>query len=101
MEHVNAISKVRFGSAKPQRVQLSRNGSLQSELICMEPGQQVKTSSSECTYYIIKGSASLTAGDETAKLAAGQLVSIGPDERHILAADGDDRLICISVSLTP
>ncbi len=101
MECVNAISKVRFGSSKPQRVQLAGSNALQSELICMEPGQQVKVSSTECTYYIIKGTASLTTAEKTAELAAGQFVSVGPDEKHTLAAHGDDRLICISVSLAP
>ncbi len=101
MECVNAISKVRFGSAKPQRVQLAKNNELQSELICMEPGQQLKVSSTECAYYIIKGTASLTTADKTADLSAGQFVSVGHDERHTLTANGDDRLICISVSIAP
>ncbi|MCK4600982.1 MAG: cupin domain-containing protein [Phycisphaerae bacterium] len=97
MKSVNAISKVRFGSAKPQRVQLYKGQTLQAELICMEPDQQIKVASGEWTYYVVKGTASFGTDGEATELSAGQFAAVGPDESHSLSAAGEQRLICLAI----
>ncbi len=95
MDVVNAIAKVRFGSVRPQRVQLSKGEAFQAELLCMEPGQQVSVASGQWLYYVITGSAELAAGGRTTELPPGQFAASAPDEEHTLSAAGDRRLVCL------
>ncbi len=96
MEIVNVIAKVRFGSAKPQRIGLCHTGSMTAELICMESGQKLKVDSGQWSYYVVTGSAAIIAGGATHTLPAGQLALTNPDEPHTLASAGENRLICLA-----
>lgn len=96
MEIVNAISKVRFTSAKPQRSQLHKQRGLQVELLCMEPGQKVQARRGQWTYYVITGEATIT-GKDTSALPTGQLAAGAPDEKHTIANTGEQRLVCLAI----
>ena len=98
MNVVNAIAKVRFATARPQRVSLEKTPELCTELVCMEAGQSLKVSAGECVYYVVTGSGELTCGGTTEELSPGCAASIGPKEPHTLVASGEGRLICIAVS---
>jgi len=101
METVNAIAKVRFASARAQRVHLARNDTCLVEMLCMEPGQDVRLADGPWTYYVIKGTAKLAAGQASAELAAGQAAATGPAEAHTLANVGEGRLICLAIGASP
>jgi len=98
MDFINAIAKVRFGSAKPQRIHLARADRLRAEMLCMEPGQQVRVQSGQWLYYVITGTAALTAGGQSTELPAGQFAASTLDEEHVVATSGDRRLVCLVVS---
>jgi mannose-6-phosphate isomerase-like protein (cupin superfamily) len=97
MNVVNAVSKVRFASARPQRVQLSRSGAFSVEMLCMEAGQKVVMDSGSRVYYVVMGTATLTAGGESASLATGHLAATDADEPHTLANGGEGRLVCLAL----
>lgn len=95
MDVVNAISKVRFGSAKPQRIQLAKAGEFLAQMLCMEPQQQFTVRKGEWTYYVVTGSAEVTADGQTTPVATGQLAASAPGEVHTVSATGDHRMVCI------
>ena len=97
MEFVNAISKVRFGSAKPQHVQLHHAGLLRVDLLCMEPGQSLAVEAGQWTYYVVTGKAAMTVGAEMIELPAGQFAAGAAGEAHTIASAGEQRLVCLVV----
>jgi len=96
MNVVNAISKARFGSAKPQRIQLHKGSELLSELLCLEAGQKF-SASGERTYYVLTGNASLTGESGSAELPTGQLVAFGEQEAHSITNAGEGRLMLLAI----
>ena len=98
MNVLNAISKVRFASARPQRVQLGASGDLSADLLCFEPGQALAVSSGRRTYYLITGS--LTVRDAAGAgqpLPAGGLAVPDAEEAHNLLNEGETRAVCLCV----
>jgi mannose-6-phosphate isomerase-like protein (cupin superfamily) len=100
METVNAIAKVRFSSAKPQCIQLHKGGPFHTELICMEPGQELKLQGGDRAYYVITGTAVLKSGGKSAEVPTGQLATAGPNEPHAIATSGERRLVCLAIGRT-
>ena len=100
MDLVNAIAKVRFSSAKPQRVQLHKGQTLLAELLCMEAGQDLKVSRGEWAYYVVMGSATLTANGKSSEVPTGQFAALGPAEPHVLSNKTERRLICLALTQT-
>ncbi len=98
MNLVNAIAKVRFSTARPQRVKIHKGWNLRAELLCMEPGQDEKVSSGEWSYYVITGMASVAYGSQRAKLISGQFFAFAPSEAHTITATGEKRLVCLATS---
>lgn len=96
MDFVDAIAKVRFASARAQRVGLCRGGPLTVDLLCMEPGQDMNVSSGRWLYYVIKGQAKVV-GDGEAVVSAGQMAATGPEEAHNIANVAEQRLVCIAI----
>lgn len=97
MDIVNAIARVRFSSARPQRVQLHRAGPVRVELICMEPGQQLSVPAGPRTYYVITGPATVQAGGgEPQAVGPGQMALLGAEESHVIANAGEQRLVCLA-----
>ena len=97
MNLVNAIAKVRFSSAKPQSVQLHNSEALLAELVCMEPGQQLKVATGEWTYYVVTGTAAFIANGDSSVVPAGQFASFAPGESHVVANETEQRLVCLAV----
>lgn len=101
MDFVNAIAKVRFGTAKPQHVQLHKGEGLLVELLCMESGQDLTVTSGEWVYYVVTGKAALTCNGETTEVPAGQLAAGIPGEVHTVANAGEGRLVVIATGRIP
>ena len=113
MDLINAIAKVRFSSAKPQRVQLHKSKALLVELLCMEPGQQLSMDAGEWTYYVVTGTASVTHEGETSDVPTGHFAAIAPVEStgakgdssrletSVLANATERRLVCLVVTAAP
>ncbi len=98
MNLVNAIAKVRFSSSKPQQVLLHKADSVLIELICMEGGQELRGGQVEEAYYVVTGTATITADGKTSELPANQLAGFSADEPHVLANSGERRLICLMIT---
>ena len=96
METVNAIAKVRFGSARPQRIQLHKGAELVMELLCLEAGQKIAVNSGCWAYYVVTGKASVSDGRQSGELATGQLVAMDPPQRHTIANAGEGRLVVLA-----
>jgi quercetin dioxygenase-like cupin family protein len=96
MDLVNAIAKVRFASASPQRVSLHKGQSLNIDMLCMENGQEIRVHGGEWAYYVVAGVATVSAGGLSVKVPMGQLSATAPDEPHMLANADEDRLVCLA-----
>ena len=99
MDVINAIAKVRFSSARSQRVQLTHGEPLAAELLCLEPGQKRKIDSGAWCYYIVTGTATVLADGEEIHLPTGQFTSTEKDQTHQIANDAENRLVCLAVGI--
>jgi uncharacterized RmlC-like cupin family protein len=98
MNIVNAISKVRFASAKPQVVHLHKGRFILADLLCMEPGQKLDVPAAERLYYVVAGTAKVAGkGAGTTTVPAGQLAATGGDEPHHVANASPQRLVCVVI----
>ena len=97
MEVINAIAKARFASSQAQRVRLHKGPLLQSELVCMEPGQELDVASGKWVYYVVKGRARARTAEGEADLAAGSVADFPPGQKHTITNTGEQRLICFAV----
>ena len=98
MDKVNAVSKARFASVKPQNIGLHHGQVLRASLLCMEPAQQAQIKSDgERLYYVVTGTARVQAGDESVDLAAGEMVAFAPHRPHTLTSADDRRLVCLVI----
>jgi len=99
MNTVNAIAKVRFSTAKPQRVQLHKGKGLAAEMLCMEAGQTSSMPAGEWIYYVVMGTAEITVGGRTTQVPTGQFAACAPDEAHTIANPGEGRVVCLAIAL--
>ncbi len=97
MDIINAISKARFSSAKAQCVQLSRDGQLTSQLVCMEPGQAFNVNGGQWSYYVVTGEVEVSAGGESTRLPTSQLATSAPGEAHKLTTPGERRAVVLAI----
>jgi len=97
MELVNAIAKARFASARGQRVVLHKDESLQIDLLCLEPEQELSVARGQWTYYVVKGTAGIGADETEGNLTAGQMAVSARNEKHTVRNIGQQRLVCIAV----
>lgn len=97
MDIVNAIAKVRFSSAKLHRAQLHRGDGVVIELLCLEPRQKLRAQTGQWAYYVITGTATVTAGEAESAVPTGQLAAGAPNEKHTLANAGEQRLVCLAI----
>lgn len=97
MHVVNAIAKVRFGSAKPQRVQLRKDARAPIELLCLEPGQSLRVAGGRWAYYVVTGAARVESGSAAADVPSGHLAIPPEGEKHTLSSAGEQRLICLAI----
>jgi len=97
MDIINAIAKVRFNSARPQRVQLAKCDGTDCDLLCLEPGQEL-SAKGPSAYYIITGSGQVKLKSESRDLAMGHFLHCADGESHTLINSSEQRLICLSIS---
>jgi len=97
MDVINAIAKVRFSSARPQRVQLSKCPKYTCELICLEPGQEF-SAAGRCGYYVILGNGSIKGSKGSLPLSPGKFVACDEDEAHTIINSSEQRLVCLVIS---
>lgn len=97
MNVLNAISKVRFSSARPQRVQLAKCPVFVCDLLCLEPQQEI-SGAGRCTYYVIAGTGEVRSGRECSALTLGNFVCLGDEETHLLRNCSDQRLIALAIA---
>ena len=97
MDVINAIARVRFSSARAQRVQLYHGGGSACDLLCLEPEQDF-SSTGQCSYYFIAGSGILKAGSSKKKVDMGNFAVCEKDEAHTLVNSSEQRLICLVIS---
>ncbi len=97
MDVLNAIAKVRFNSARPQRVQLYRRREFLCELLCLEPRQEL-SASGRCAYYLIAGSGEVRSGRNRQSVDLGNFLTFEEGESHTLVNSSEQRLICMAIS---
>ena len=97
METVHAISKIRFATARPQVVHLTRGSQYLVDMLCMEAGQKTKVTSGPWTYYVVMGTAELSSTHGAEALSSGQMATTAPDEVHTIANPGEGRLVCLVI----
>ena len=97
MEILNAISKVRFNSARPKRVQLHKSENFTCGLLCLEPGQELP-GNGPCAYYVIAGNGTLKASGKAQELSMGSMAPCEAGEKHAIANTSEQRLICLAIS---
>ena len=98
MHTVNAISKVRFSSARPQRVHLLDLPGGAADLLCLEAAQELSVRGPRTALYIVTGSARITDGKSTQELTAGHLFL--PQGDCTLANPAEQRLVCLRFQTT-
>ncbi len=97
MDILNAITKVRFNSARPQRVQLLKCDEYVCELLCLEPGQEL-TASGRSAYYLIAGHGEIRSGKDVQATELGHFINCEEGESHTIVNSSEQRLICLAVS---
>ena len=81
----------------PQRVLLTKSKGFVVELICMEPGQELKSVKGPCAYYVVTGTATLTAGGKEHGVPTGQMGIAEADEAHAISNGQERRLVCLAI----
>ena len=97
MDVINAIGKVRFNSARPQRVQLSKCPAYTCDLLCLEPGQEL-TAAGRCAYYIVAGNGQIKSRQGPQPIAMGKFIACDDNESHTIVNSSEQRLICLAVT---
>lgn len=92
MTPINAIAKVRFSSAKAQRVHLVESHPLSADLLCLESRQEIAVQS-PAILYAITGGAAVADVHGKQELSAGQLVALEADAA--VSNPHEQRLVCL------
>ena len=94
MTPINAVAKVRFSSAKPQRVHLVQDAPVTADLLCLEAQQELAIAAGMGILYVVTGTATLIGPSLRTALGPGQLVA--PAEDCTLANISEQRLVCLA-----
>ena len=93
MTPINAIAKVRFSSARAQRVHLADADNTRVELLCLEGGQEVTLGAPPAVLYVLGGTGTVLQDNERTTLATGHLL---PVKTHVTLTNlKEQRLICL------
>ena len=95
MTPINAIGKVRFSSAKGQRVHLVDAEGVAADLLCLEQGQELSPGKGPAVVYVIAGTAAVICQGKQTRLPTGHIVCT--DENCKLTNIGEQRAICLAV----
>ena len=93
MTPINAIAKVRFSSARAQRVHLADAEDARAELLCLEGGQEMSLEGPSAMLYVISGTGTVLKGAARTALATGHLLRL--DAAVTLTNLKEQRLICL------
>ena len=98
MEILNAVSKVRFNSVRPQKVQLHKADKVACDLLCLEPKQEFP-GSGKVAYYVVAGMGEMRSGRQVHALSLGTFAATGDEESHTITNSSEQRLICLVIQL--
>ncbi len=99
MTHVGVTDMIEFADKRRVRKKLVSESMLEAELVCYEPGQGTREhfhKTQEEIYYIVEGRGSITIGDETTEVSAGDMVFSPADVPHSIAT-GEERMVMFFV----
>ena len=99
VQSFNLTDMIEFADKRRVRKPILSENLLEAELVCYEPGQGTRThfhTDQEEIYYIIEGSGSITIGDETTDVTAGDFVYSPADTPHSIAT-GEERMVMFFV----
>jgi quercetin dioxygenase-like cupin family protein len=99
MFNVSVTDMIEFSDTRRVRKKLITEALLEAELVCYEPGQDTRQhfhKTQEEIYYIVEGSGSITIGDETTLVKAGDMVFSPADVPHSIAT-ADERMVMFFV----
>ena len=99
MHKVSLTEMIEFADRRRVRKPILSEDLLEAELVCYEPGQGTRQHfhrDQEEIYYIIEGCGSITIGDETTEVKAGDLVFSPADTPHAIDV-GDERMVMFFV----
>lgn len=88
----------RFQSEKMSKVNLFETERFFCDLYCLRPGQSQKVHShaaNDKIYYILRGEAKVTVGDESRALVAGEIVLAPAGEPHGVLNDSGSDAVCL------
>jgi hypothetical protein len=98
MEILNAVSKVRFNSVRPQKVRLHKADKVVCDLLCLEPKQEFP-GSGNVAYYVVAGTGQLRSGKQSHALNLGTFAATANEESHTITNSSEQRLICLVIQL--
>lgn len=99
MQAVSVPDLIEFRDKRLIRKKLVAESLLEAELVCYEAGQTTREhfhKYQEEVYYIVEGSGSVTIGDDTSSISAGDLLFIPADTPHSIGAGGE-RMVLLFV----
>lgn len=99
MQTVSVTDMIEFADKRRVRKKLLSEPMLESELVCYAPGQGTQEhfhKLQEEIYYIIEGSGSITIGDETTRVKAGDMIFSPADTPHSIST-GSERMVMIFI----
>jgi len=94
MMPINVSGKVRFSSARPQRVHLIDCTTSSIDLLCMESQQQMQVPATPVVLYVIIGMATITDGDQQVDLEVGHVYA--PEPGGNIMNNAEQRLVCLA-----
>ena len=97
MEILNAVSKVRFNSVRPQKVRLHKADKVACDLLCLEPKQEFP-GSGKVAYYVVAGTGQMRSGKQIHALSLGTFAT-ADEESHTITNSSEQRLICLVIQL--
>ena len=96
---MSAFAKIRdhyrFAAEKMQKQNLFDSERMFCDVYCFEPGQEQAAhahAGSDKIYVVLEGTADVRIGDETRRLAPGEVAYAAPGVAHGVANPGPDRL---------
>ena len=98
MEVKHVTQAERFFAEKMAKVNLYETPRFFCDLYCLRPGQAQKVHShkdEDKVYYVLRGRATVTVGDDTRVLNAGDIVLAPAEAPHGVRNDADDEAVCL------
>lgn len=98
MEIQTVLARAAFRPEKMSKVNLFESQRFFCDVYCLRPGQEQARHShreNDKLYYVLKGSAEVSIGEETAVLHAGEIVHAPAGVEHGIANRTDTDVVCL------